>query len=301
MTASVIPGETLIQIFNYLKEEDLRHVMRVCRRWRIFAGVRLFKELRVQHILGKCSYSPTFSNIVEDSAHVKLLHLELKSTDGIPRDEAVLGIVKSIQPFSNVRSFSYDDRGLGYLDASPWSVLWKVLDHAITSMPFLVSLSINHVMTNHAWRLYGSCDGWTGPNTPPRRPPNLKEIQVGLVIDGTNVKAVDRFFMRLFATFDKAESLISDVLLRWPTRGFQVYSDKTGKVPYIWRFRNTNRSDLTDSEKSSLPTDLILVDFSKVVMSMNDLKDFSTLSSQLNAAIRESYNSTQEFLKIITP
>ncbi|RVD84875.1 uncharacterized protein DFL_003212 [Arthrobotrys flagrans] len=291
MATNTIPGEILIQIFNYLKRDELNHVMHVCRRWRIFAGVRYFRDLRVRHRRETCSYHPTIPNVVDDSAHVKKLLLEIKSTEGIPRVEAIPRIIKSIQPFFNVRSFGYDDTRLGYLDASPWSVLWKVLDHVVVSMPHLVSLSIHHALTNHGWRVYGSCDGWTGPNTPPRRLPDLKEIEIRLMIDGTNAKSVDRFFMRLFATFDDAENLISDVELHWPSRNFEDYSSKNCKFPYMWKLRNIKRLESTDSEKCTLPADLILVDFSKLTISTRDSKSFSMLSSQLATTRRAGDDS----------
>ncbi|KAF3148205.1 hypothetical protein TWF594_001398 [Orbilia oligospora] len=243
MTANTVPGETLIQIFNYLKRDE------------------------------------------------KII-LEIRSTEEVPRAEVIPRIIKSIQPFHNVRSFIYDDTRLGYLDASPWSVLWKVLDHIIISMPFLVSLSIHHALTNHGWRVYGSCDGWTGPDKLPRRLPDLKEIDITLMIDGTNAKAVDRFFMRLFATFDDAENLISDVELHWTSRNFEDYNSKARKFPYIWKLRNIKRLETTtDPEKSNLPADLILVDFSKLTVSTRDLQSFSILSSQLATRRRTSSDS----------
>ncbi|KAF3277946.1 hypothetical protein TWF970_004824 [Orbilia oligospora] len=292
MTANTVPGETLIQIFNYLKRDELVHVMHVCRRWRVFAGVRFFRELRVRHQRERYFYHPAFTDVVEDSAHVKKIILEIRSTEEVPRAEVIPRIIKSIQPFHNVRSFIYDDTRLGYLDASPWSVLWKVLDHVIISMPFLVSLSIHHALTNHGWRVYGSCDGWTGPDKLPRRLPDLKEIDITLMIDGTNAKAVDRFFMRLFATFDDAENLISDVELHWTSRNFEDYNSKARRFPYIWKLRNIKRLETTtDPEKSNLPADLILVDFSKLTVSTRDLQSFSILSSQLATRRRTSGDS----------
>ncbi|KAK6511155.1 hypothetical protein TWF481_000077 [Arthrobotrys musiformis] len=291
MATNALPGETLIQIFNYLKRDELLQVMHVCRRWRAFAGMRYFRELRVRHKREICFYHPAFADIVADSTHVRKIILEIKRTEGTPRAEAITRIIKSIQPFCNIRSFSYDDTRLGYLDVSPWSVLWKVLEHITVSMPLLASLSIHHALTNHGWRVYGSCDGWTGPNGPPKRLPDLREIEIGLIIDGTNAKAVDRFFMRLFTTFDDAENLISDVELHWPSRdlGGYMYTSKARKCPYIWKLKNVKRLESADSEKCNLPADLILVDFSKLTTSTRDMKSFSILSSQL-AGTRQSSN-----------